>query len=520
MQISRRSVILGGVSVALVGCSSPSARSPQSVETLVKRNDLYDQSRIHSIALDYSAVDFDKLIAAYAKDSDKVWVRATVTIDGSRYQNAGLRLKGNSSLFGLGSSSEGAGAGQAVRRGPNRSDESTPELLPWLIRLDKYVDGQNHGGETRIVIRSSNTTTALNEAVALDMLGAAGLATQRCVSVRFSAAGRGRVVNGGIGVEPEVEQPINSGRGRVVNGGIGVEPEVEQPINSGRGRVVNGGIGVEPEVEQPINSGRGRVVRLAMELPAQTWTTRTLGAGPLYKAKSGGDYSYLGEDASAYANAFEQEAGKDDFVPLTAFLKFINESSDSEFALNLKDHLDVDSFATYLAMQDLLGNFDDIDGPGNNSYLYADPTSGQMTVVAWDHNLALTDGPGFGGGPGAQGDMQIVNGMPGMPGMPGMVEVGDADRATAGEVAAGDRPMRVGPGNGNILAQRFNANETFAANVASAKTRLTSSLITSGSGLAFLADRAAVIASDASDLVTTDALTSEVEAIATRLAAR
>ncbi len=47
------------------------------------------------------------------------------------------------------------------------------------------------------------------------------------------ARGRGRAVNGGIGVEPEVEQPIWSGRGRAVNGGIGVEPEVEQPILGG-----------------------------------------------------------------------------------------------------------------------------------------------------------------------------------------------------------------------------------------------------------------------------------------------
>ncbi len=53
-----------------------------------------------------------------------------------------------------------------------------------------------------------------------------------------------------------MEQPIEHGRGRVVNGGIGVEPEVEQPIRHGRGRVVNGGIGVEPEVEQPIGHGR------------------------------------------------------------------------------------------------------------------------------------------------------------------------------------------------------------------------------------------------------------------------
>ena len=72
---------------------------------------------------------------------------------------------------------------------------------------------------------------------------------------------------------------------------------------------------------------------------------------------------------------FDQEAGKDnaDLTPLIEFLDFINNADDATFNAELPDRLDVDSFATYLAMEELLGNFDDIDGPGNNSYLYYDP---------------------------------------------------------------------------------------------------------------------------------------------------
>ena len=32
-------------------------------------------------------------------------------------------------------------------------------------------------------------------------------------------------------------------------------------------------------------------------------------------------------------------------------------------------------------MQDLVDNFDDIDGPGNNSYLSYDAATGQFTIV-------------------------------------------------------------------------------------------------------------------------------------------
>ena len=43
-----------------------------------------------------------------------------------------------------------------------------------------------------------------------------------------------------------------------------------------------------------------------------------------------------------------------------------------------------------------IDNRDDIDGPGNNSYLYFD-ADGRATVVAWDHNLALNGGAKLGG---------------------------------------------------------------------------------------------------------------------------
>src|SRR5690606_22203271 len=58
------------------------------------------------------------------------------------------------------------------------------------------------------------------------------------------------------------------------------------------------------------------------------------------------------------------------------------------------------SFATYLAMQDLLDNFDDINGPGNNAYLYWDTETEQFTVVPWDYNLAFGQRPMGGGGGG------------------------------------------------------------------------------------------------------------------------
>ena len=212
-----------------------------------------------------------------------------------------------------------------------------PEGLPWLIDLDKYADGQNHQGIVELAVRSNNSETALNEAVSLALLHEAGLASQQAAYVRFSV------------------------------------------------------------------NGSASTLRLVIENPDDVWMSENFDSdGALYKAESTGDYSYRGEDPDSYDEVFDQEAGKDnaDLTPLVEFLDFLNNSDDATFTAELPDWLDIDAFATYLAIQELIANLDDIDGRGNNSYLYYDPDTAEFTVVAWDHNLTfgVTNGGGAFGG--------------------------------------------------------------------------------------------------------------------------
>ncbi len=87
---------------------------------------------------------------------------------------------------------------EAPRRGPapdgmgggiGSASADVPEALPWLIRLDDFVDGQEHQGNDDIVVRSNNWETSLNEAVALDLLEEAGLASQHAAATSFSVNG-------------------------------------------------------------------------------------------------------------------------------------------------------------------------------------------------------------------------------------------------------------------------------------------------------------------------------------------
>lgn len=403
---------------ALAGCSAVTTAdsitntgsTASEVAAVQATGNLWDSSVVHTISIDVSDEALTEALEAYMSTGEKIWIEATVTIDGTTFEAVGLKLKGNSSLRDI-------------------TVDSAAEELPWIIRLDKFVDDQNYDGWTELVIRGNNSETSLNEAVALELLEEAGLASEQAISAVVT-----------------------------VNGASDL--------------------------------------RLVIQNPDDEWVDSVFGTdGALYKAESGGDYSYRGEGAEAYTDVFEQEAGDDDLAPLTAFLQFINESSDETFAAELDQWLDVDAFATYLAFQELVDNFDDIDGPGNNSYLWYNSSTGLMTVVSWDLNLALGVSNGAGAGGGMGGDRPAGGAPQGGP------DAGDGAQGGAG-----------GPSQGNILSERFLNNDEFASLYESTLASLRETLYTSGAASTILQQW--VDALSTQDLVAASTISDETAAVA------
>lgn len=395
--------------------SSSTTEASTSSEVVATASSLWDTTVVHEISVTVDDVAaYDELIQTYLDSGEKIWISATVTIDGTTFTNVGIKLKGNSSLRGL------------------SSDEAqSPQDLPWIIRLDKFVDDQNYDGDTELVVRGNSTETALNEAVALALLGETGLATELAAETRFSM------------------------------------------------------------------NGSAAALRLVIQNPGESWDAANFASdGLLYKAEAEGDYSYRGDDPEAYAEAFDQEAGDDDLTPLIAFLKFINEADDATFAAELSQYLDVESFATYLAFQDLIDNFDDISGPGNNSYLRYDESTGLMTVVSWDLNLAFGQSPGGGGGDGGGGGGQ---------------------RPGGGGQAPGDDGAVGGGSQSNVLADRFLADPDFAALYDAAAVELSETLYASGLAQNILDAWVELLKAQAADLVPAATVDAEASVISSYL---
>ena len=437
-RISRRGVFaavgLGAVgAVILSGCGSFGETSAgASSGKAGKVTDGYlDPDSLHSVEITVDQNAYQEMITAYTSNRTKNWIEATVTVDGVAHEKAGLKLKGNSSLQGI-------------------SADSEPQKLPWLVRFDKFVDGANHDGMTRMVIRASSSTSALNEAVALDLLATTGLASEKAAHISLSV------------------------------------------------------------------NGSDPVLRLTCQDLDESWVAQNFDvAGLLYKAESTGDYTYRGTDESAYKDVFDQETGKANLTPLIEFLQFINESSDADFQSGLAQRVDVDKMVTYLAFEDVIDNFDDITGPGNNSFLWWAEQTNQMTVVAWDHNCAFglkprTGQQGQGGGqpPGGGGQGQPP---------------GDGGAPPNGQAPTGQPPGGGGgqqPGGGgnqtkaNALVDRFNSLMDGETKVSAERDRLKQELYTSGVAQTILDARAKVLTDQAGSLIEQSAVEADKQTIA------
>lgn len=449
-QISRRGVFaavgLGAFgAVILSGCGSFGETSAGvSSGKAGKVTDGYlDPDSLHSVEITVDQSAYQEMITAYTSNQTKNWIEATVTVDGVAHEKAGLKLKGNSSLQGI-------------------SADSEPQKLPWLVRFDKFVDGANHDGMTRMVIRASSSTSALNEAVALDLLAKTGLASEKAAHISLSV------------------------------------------------------------------NGSDPVLRLTCQDLDESWVEQNFDvAGLLYKAESTGDYTYRGTDESAYKDVFDQETGKANLTPLIEFLQFINESSDADFQSGLAQRVDVDKMVTYLAFEDVIDNFDDITGPGNNSFLWWAEQANQMTVVAWDHNCAFGLKPGAGqqgqgGGqpPGGGGQGQPPGGgqQPG-----GGQPPGDGGAPSNGQAPTGQPPGGAGgqqPGGGgsqtkaNALVDRFNSLMDGETKVSAERDRLKQELYTSGVAQTILDARAKVLTDQAGSLIEQSAVEADKQTIA------
>ncbi|QDY10540.1 spore coat protein CotH [Micromonospora sp. HM134] len=447
--------------------------------------DLFDPGRAHEISLTFRDADYERMLDGYWKEGEKGYVEADLTVDGTTIPSVGIRLKGNSTLGQLSWKGETRGFGGREGGGGPRPDggfpggppegfpgglpeggppagaapggqqqpgggqqpgglpggqqqggqqpgggqfpggmtrmalkAEEPETLPWLISFDEFVDGRRYQGHREVAVRVGGMgggSTVLNEALSLSLLDATGEPAQRYAYSSFSV------------------------------------------------------------------NDRPTTARLLVEHPDEHFADQMDGTGVLYKSLASGSFTDQGDDPTEYADDFKQITmkGSQDLQPVMNLIRWVNSASDEEFAAHLADRVDVASFARYVALQNLLLNFDDMAGPGKNYYLWYDLGTKKFSVISWDHNLTFSgnasqgphDSGGLGmgrGGPGAAGADGAAPGQaapggtgqqPGQPGLPAG-QAGQPAGPGARGAADGGGP-RGGMMTGHKLKERFLADDAF-----------------------------------------------------------
>jgi len=252
--------------------------NPNNIENEIY---IFDDSLIHEIEIDMTEEDYDLMVTTFNETGEKEYFPVDITIDGITIKNVGLRLKGNSSLNGLFKKNS---TGQDVQ-------------APYLIKLDKYVDGQSYQGYTEIAVRTGS-------------------------------------FNGGSSL---LEEPLS----------LFIYQEAGQVV---------------PEYSYAsvkVSDDKAYYYVLCENIDGNYIEKHFSGTeGILYKKGNSADFSYKGEDQTKYVSEYEQKTNKknEDYTKLIAFLKFVSESSDEEFEKELPDWLELDSFMTMIAINELIDN--------------------------------------------------------------------------------------------------------------------------------------------------------------------
>jgi spore coat protein CotH len=429
---------------------------------------LFDDTVVHSIQILISDADHEQMITTYQETGEKDYFHADVIIDGVRVNNVGLRLKGNASLMtALG---RGGGAALGGRGGRFPRGAEVPELDPQNPpdtdemtnpfgegnqpafpggQMPDLEDGPfppgggqmpNPFGDGEPAARPGGQMPGGGNVPFDPPDGAQGVPLPG--KVAGGSVGRGENSADKIPLMIKFDEfvPGQSYQGysnlAIRTYGTSYDAAMlQEPVTNHLFRLAGLPVTGTAYAGVRLNDEAEELYTLS-EVINQDYLANHFANpnGVLYKAEVGATLGYAGEDPSAYAERFTQQTriNDADMAPLIAFARFLSESDEAMFEGELPARLDVDAFATYLAINTLVVNADSIIGMNNNYYLYYDDVLERFTLLMWDANESL----------GKMG----------------------GDRAVEYDLYPTGRQAMGGPGGGtNNLVERFLANETFRA---------------------------------------------------------
>ncbi|HHY43163.1 MAG TPA: spore coat protein CotH [Thermoanaerobacterales bacterium] len=287
------------------------------------------------------------------------YIMADVIVNGTKFQNVGIRPKGNSSLTQVASSDS--------------------DRYSFRLQFDEYIEGQTcFGLESFVLNNMLGDNTYMKEYISYDLMHEVG------VDAPYFGYADIKVNGENWGLYLAVELYNESYEQRVFGDTSGMLYNVKSMDMGGNG-------GAIPDSKSPPNTGNTNFP--AQNSPVQNSPAQMYGenngmnrdfGGRGGRGSSGGSLEYIDDNTASYSAIFNNVVGKgteSDFQRVVKALKALSEGKE------LETYFDVDQILRYLAAHTFVVNLDSYSSSmAQNYYIYE--RDGKITILPWDYNLA------------------------------------------------------------------------------------------------------------------------------------
>ena len=360
---------------------------------------LFDDTVVHTIDIVVDEEDWEEMLA---DAGSKTYISCTIVIDGYELGNVAIRPKGNTSLSSV------------------QSMDS--DRYSFKVEFDHYVSGRTYYGLDKLSLNNLiYDATYMKDYLVYDMMEYIGadapLASFAYITVNGEDWGLYLAVEGieeaflqrnygsdyGELYKPDSMQLQNDMQDirREFEGerdtSAAQEAGSQAPEASMPEGFDPGAIGDMPEDFQPPEDFDPGSMEMPEDFdPGSMGGGRPGGGGGGFGGFGGSDVAlqYIDDDPDSYSNIFDSaktDITEADKTRLIASLKQLSEGE------NLEEVVNIDEVLRYFVAHNFAVSFDSYTGTmTHNYYLYEE--DGQLSMIAWDYNLAFGTFSGNGGG--------------------------------------------------------------------------------------------------------------------------
>lgn len=316
------------------------------------------------------------------------YIMADVVVNGTKFQNVGVRPKGNSSL--------------------SQVANSDSDRYSFRLQFDEYIKGQTcFGLESFVVNNMMGDSTYMKEYVSYELMQEIGVEAPYFGYADIKVNGESwglylavelynesyeqRVFGDTLGMLYNVRSMGMGGNNEDGNGLP--QGNANRPANGQGGNFPQGGMQpptnrqgeqTQPDTQAEANPSattqpeRQKVGR-QMETPNGNFGGAMGGRG-----SNGGSLEYSTDEVSSYSAIFNNVVGKGDDGDFKRVITALEALSKGE---NLETYFDIDQILRYLAAHTIVVNLDSYSSSmAQNYYLYEN--NGKITILPWDYNFA------------------------------------------------------------------------------------------------------------------------------------